>query len=354
MIHIRSVAGLLAALAVAAFTATPPGGSPTGGAPTGGGGTSASPSQAEPSGSGDGGSEPTGSARLGRGGMSVAFVPTMMAIESMQADGWDIEVSEFESTSTEIQAAVEGAVDMTSASAAATMTAIDAGLDSKFFLARYINEFVLVAKAGLETCESLDGMRVAIHAQTDITGLLTRSWFDKNCPDAAPNIQIVEGSENRLAGLLQDQLDASPLDMQNTQQIMDERPGDFVVVANFVEDFPLLAGVYSASPEYLEANEPLVKEFIRRHLEVWDQIYDDPQILIDESEERLPEVEPALIEPIVEQYLDLEIFQREGDLQEDRVTDTIEFFSEAAGFTNVGAYDDVVDRSYLDEVLAEE
>lgn len=300
-----------------------------------------------------GGSEPTGSLRLGRGGMSIAFVPTMMVIDAMQDDGWDIEVVEFESTSTEIQAGVEGAVDATSASAAATMTAIDAGLDFKFFLARYINEFNLVAKAEFPTCESLDGKRVAIHAQTDITGLLTKSYFAKNCPDASPEIQIVEGSENRLAGLLADQLDASPLDMQNTIQLQTERPDEFVVVANFVEDFPLLAGVYSASPEWLAANPELAKEFIRRHLEVWAQIYDDPQVLIDESTERLPEVEAALIEQIVNQYLDLEIFQQEGDLQEDRVQETIDFFSEAAGFTNVGSFDDIVDRSYLDEVLAE-
>ena len=295
----------------------------------------------------------SGSARLGRGTLSVAFVPTEMTIERMNAMGYEIEVTEFPSTSTEIQAATEGAIDIASASAAATMTAIDAGLTNKFFLARYINEFVLVAKKDFTTCESLDGRRVAIHAQTDITGLLTLNYFEQTCPDAEPDIQIIEGSENRLAALLQDQLDASPLDLQGWQQLEAERPGEFTIVANFVEDFPVLAGVYSAPPEFLAANEELITDFVRTHLEVWDEIYADPQLLIDESIERLPEVDPAVIPGIIEQYLELGILPQDGDLEEDKVQFTIDFFSEAAGFTNVGDFEDIVDRSYLDEALAE-
>jgi ABC-type nitrate/sulfonate/bicarbonate transport system substrate-binding protein len=301
--------------------------------------------------SGDG--EKSGSARFGRGTLSVAFVPTEMTIERMNEMGYDIEVTEFASTSTEIQAATEGQIDIASASAAAQMTAIDAGLTNKFFLTRYINEFVLVSKEGFDTCESLDGQRVAIHAQTDITGLLTLNWFEQNCPDAEPNIQIIDGSENRLAALLQDQLDASPLDLQGWQQLEAERPGEFQILANFVEDFPVVAGVYSAPPEFLADNEEMIKDFIRTHLEVWDEIYEDPDLLVQESEERLPEVDPELIPGIVEQYLELGILPREGDLGEEEVQFTIDFFSEAAGFENVGDFADVVDRSYLDEVLAE-
>lgn len=304
-----------------------------------------------PGATGDG--EKSGSARFGRGTLSVAFVPTEMTIERMNEMGYDIEVTEFSSTSTEIQAATEGQIDIASASAAATMTAIDAGLTNKFFMARYINEFVLVSKQEFDSCESLDGQRVAIHAQTDITGLLTLSWFEQNCPDAEPSIQIIDGSENRLAALLQDQLDASPLDLQGWQQLEAERPGEFHILANFVEDFPVVAGVYSAPPEFLADNEELIKDFIRTHLEVWDEIYEDPDILVRESEERLPEVDPELIPGIVDQYLELGILPRDGDLDEDVVQFTIDFFSEAAGFENVGDFGDVVDRTYLDEVLAE-
>jgi ABC-type nitrate/sulfonate/bicarbonate transport system substrate-binding protein len=285
--------------------------------------------------------------------MSVAFVPTAMTIERMNEMGYDIEVTEFPSTSTEIQAATEGAIDIASASAAATMTAIDAGLTNKFFMTRYINEFVLVSKQEFDTCESLDGQRVAIHAQTDITGLLTLNWFEQNCPDAEPNIQIIDGSENRLAALLQDQLEASPLDLQGWQQLEAERPGEFRILANFVEDFPVVAGVYSAPPEFLAGNEELIKDFIRTHLQVWDEIYEDPELLVNESKERLPEVDPELIPGIVDQYLELGILPREGDLEQDEVQFTIDFFSEAAGFQNVGDFADIVDRSYLDEVLAE-
>ena len=56
--------------------------------------------------------EKSGTARLGRGTLSVAFVPTEIVVERMNEMGYDIQVTEFPSTSTEIQAATEGAIDI--------------------------------------------------------------------------------------------------------------------------------------------------------------------------------------------------------------------------------------------------
>ena len=89
--------------------------------------------------------ERSGSARIGIGGWSIAYVPTAIVIDRMNELGYDIEAIETSGTSAQMQAATQGELDITSVSAAATMTAIDAGLDSTFFLTRNLNEFVLVA-----------------------------------------------------------------------------------------------------------------------------------------------------------------------------------------------------------------
>lgn len=312
-------------------------------APASEGAESEAPASEEP--------ERSGSARIGIGGWSIAYVPTAIVIDRMNEMGYDIEAVETSGTSAQMQAATQGELDITSVSAAATMTAIDAGLDSKFFLTRNLNEFVFVAKSQFDSCESLDGQRVAIHAQTDITGLLTINWFEKNCPDANPQIQIVEGSENRLAGLLQDQLDASPVDIGDAIQLERERPGEFTVLASFVDEFPVLQGVYAASPSWLAENEQLVKDFIQLHLEVWDEFYADPTSILPKAEELLPEIDPEVLAQLAEEYADKEIFPPDGDLAEEQTQYTLDFFSEAAGFQNVGSYEDVADRQYLDAVL---
>lgn len=330
------------------------------------GGTDESPDASEPAttSSPDGGESPddgeatdeperSGSARVGIGGWSIAYVPTAIVIDRLNEMGYDIEAIETGGTSAQMQAATQGELEITSVSAAATMTAIDAGLDSKFFLTRNLNEFVLVAKSEFDSCESLDGQRVAIHAQTDITGLLTLNWFEDNCPDASPNIQIVEGSENRLAGLLQDQLDASPVDIGDAIQLERERPGEFTVLAAFVDQFPVLQGVYAASPSWMAENEQLVKDFISLHLEVWDEFYADPSSILPKAEELLPEIDPEVLAQLADEYAEQEIFPPDGDLGEEETQYTIDFFAEAGDFQNVGGYADIADRTYLDAVLSE-
>lgn len=295
---------------------------------------------------------PSGSARIGVTAPSVAYVPTLIVAERMQEMGYNVEIVEFEGNSALIQASVDNLVDINSATVAAQMPAIDAGLETDFFLTRYLNEFVLVAKSEFQTCESLDGQRVAIHAQTDITGLLTLEWFEQNCPDAEPSIQIVSGSENRLAGLLQDQLDASPLDLQDTIRLQQERPDEFFVLANFVEEIPVLGGVYSAPPEYLAENEQLVTDFIAEHVAVWQEIADDPEFLIQESERLLPEIDPEALPEIVDQYAELGIFPLEDPLDLEAVDFSAEFFADAGGFANIGTADEIADRSYVEAALS--
>jgi len=341
---------ILVALLGAACTATP-------GAPTPAGPTPAAPTPAET----DDGQETaqptepqqTGTVRIGRGSLSIAYVPSEMAFERLTEMGYDLEITEFISTSTQVQAAAEGLSDISTITAAANVPALDAGLDFTFFLSRNLNEFVLVARSDLTTCESLDGLRVAVHSQTDITGLLTSNWLEENCPDANPDVQIVEGSENRLAGLLQDQLDASPLDIQDTQLLLAERPDDFHVLANWVTEFPLLGGVYAAPPDWLAENEEFVKDFIRVHLDVWDEIYANPDLLVEEAVARLPQADPEILEAVAMEYLEFEVLPPDGDLSEELVNQTLSFFAEAGGFENVGGFDEHANRSYLDEVLSE-
>jgi ABC-type nitrate/sulfonate/bicarbonate transport system substrate-binding protein len=297
--------------------------------------------------------ERSGSARIGSGGdISMATLPTLIVIDRMNELGYDVEMVQFGGSTSEVQAAVDGAIDISSASAPAQMAAMDAGLPNRFFLSRVINEFVLVARAEFDTCESLDGQPVAVHGLTSTDGLMTVNWLEENCPDAEPTVQIVEGSENRLVALLQDQVAASPLDLQNTVGLQAERPGDFEILGDYIADFPIYAGTFSASPEWMAANEQLVADFISLHLDVWEEIYEDSSILLERAEAELGQVDPELLPDIVQAYVDAEVFPRDGGLTEDAVLLTLEFSDQAADFQAIESYEDVATREYLDAALA--
>lgn len=290
---------------------------------------------------------------MGFPSLAVSAIPMHMAVERMNDMGYEIEIVVVGSPSVQMQAASQGEIDITTPNAAATLTAMDAGLPFKFFLGRYVNEFAMVASTDVTECADLDGLRIAIHSPTDITGLLLDDYLARECPAANPEIQVIDGSENRLAGILQGQIDATIMDIQSVELLFAERPDEYHVFANFPEDVPVLAGVYAANPEWMAENEELVKDFIRVQLDIFDDIYSNPDILVQETLTRLPEVDPAQVPNIVDRVIENEVFARDGGLGDEQAQLTLDFFNEAGGYESIQDLDDMMDRSYLDEVLAE-
>src|SRR5690606_34612449 len=123
-------------------------------------------------------------------------------------------------------------------------------------------------------------------------------------PDARPNILIVPGSENRVAGLLAGQLDASPIDSQNAAQLMAQRPDDFGTIASFSEDARILASVYFASDAWLESDAETVRTIAETYVEVLNDAAADPAELIARAQALLSETDPELVAGVAESWLE--------------------------------------------------
>src|SRR5690606_5634549 len=144
-----------------------------------------------------------------------------------------INLVDFESPETMSQAMVSGDIDLGWTSSGTVFAAIDAGAPVKAFLGHSRPDFAMIAKKGLDSCDDLDGQRLAVHSREGSTGTLTDSWLALECPDAKPQILIVPGSENRLAGMLTDQIDASPVDLFTSLQVLAEYPDQFHEIEGF-------------------------------------------------------------------------------------------------------------------------
>lgn len=299
--------------------------------------------------------EPSGggtSASFGFSGWSVGYLPTAIAIDRLADQGFQIEPVELGGNPNQLQAAAQGEIDITAI--AQQMDAVDQGVPLRFFLGGNSNEFVMVSRADLPTCESLAGRTVGIQSESSFVGQLAIQWQAQTCPTAEPEFTVIEGSENRLAALLQGQLDASPLDLQDWTLLEAERPGEFAITEDFTETHPILRAVFGASPDWLTDHEQLATAWIETHLDVYQEIYADPAILEQAATELLPELDPAAVPDIVAAFVEAQVWPADGGLQDADVQATIDFFNaDGEAYQNISSPADIVDRSYLDAVLAQ-
>ena len=95
-----------------------------------------------------------------------------------------------------------------------------------------------------------------------------------------------------------------------------------------------------------------MRDFIAVSLEVQAQIYADPAAFKARAQKFLSAEDPTVVSDAVDVYLRDKIFPQDGGLAPERVQQTIDFSAPTGGFKHVRAPADVVDRSYLDAVLA--
>ncbi len=278
---------------------------------------------------------------------SIVNVPMLIALERMEQTGYKVEQAEFQSPETMTLALQNGEVDFIGTSAGTAFSAIDAGFDGKAFLGMASADFLMVARKDLTTCEALDGKRVAVQSREGTTGVLSQRWFAEQCPTARPNIMIVPGSENRVAGLIAGQLDASPIDSQNTAQLMSKRPGDFTVIASFSESAKLLASVYVARTEWLEKNPDLVTELVKTYDAVVKDMEADPSILLDRTKALLADTDPAVVEEVAKGWLDRDVFVPAWGVTPATVDAAIAFYSSARPYAKIKTAADVATDQFV-------
>ena len=289
---------------------------------------------------------------FGFSGWAVGYLPTAVAIDRLAEMGYDIEVAELGGNSKQLQAAATGAVQITAI--AQVMDAIDQGLDSRFFMGANTNEFLLVSKADLTSCESLDGKTVGIQSTGSFVGQLAIQWLAQTCPDTKANLTVIEGSDNRLAALLANQLDSSVVDLQDWTLLQRAKPDEFTVTGDFTKMMPIMRAAFAAPQSFIADNPQLIEDWIRVHLDVYRESYANPDLLVEKGRELLGEIDPEAMPSIVEAFLAAQVWPLDGGLSDREVMDTINFFNnDGQPFENIKTPADVANRGPLDKVLAE-
>jgi NitT/TauT family transport system substrate-binding protein len=317
--------------------------------------TSSAPAESEPAESEPAEAEGTTEFTVAFTTPGVSSVPLLEAIERLNADGYTIEAPTVGSSELAVDGVCRGEFAFSSGATNAVLLADQAGCDIKVVGNRVDNEWTVYAATDITECADLDGRRLAIHSEGAVSTAMVRNYIETNCPGTEPEYLIIEGSQNRLAALLADEIDASPLELADAI-IVDEQAADrYALLASLAQQLPELkpTAVY-ANGEFISANPGSVQALLQAQVEVHRDIAEDPALFRDLILKHLPETDEATLDIVVDQYLELELLGVNGGMDEAGIEYTLNFFNDALDDLDGSlTVEDVSDLSHLEAVLDE-
>ncbi len=289
---------------------------------------------------------------VGLPSIGVSHVPFLAAMDELRAQGYTIETPEFADSDLAIEATSKGEIQFSLAGAAPIP--ISRGVDLTVFLDRVGNEWAFYGIKDIGSCDDLEGMRVAIHAEVSTSTSMLRDWLAAECPDVEPQYVVIPGSPNRYTALVTDQVDASPVELPDAVRLLAEEGDRFHEITSFAASLPdLHPGLIYGNPSFMEANPETVKDIIRAVLEQHRKVAGDAAYLAEITREYYPEADDASLDEIAQAYVDLGLFDVNGGLTPENLQFTIDFYTNG-GFAEPGlTVDEMADLSYLADVLEE-
>jgi len=290
--------------------------------------------------------------------IGLSSVPFLAAIDDLRDQGYEIETPEIAESELVTEGVAQGEFQFGSGANNSSLAAVAQGAEIRWVVDRTLNEWQVYAREGIEGCEAVVGSRVAIHSPGSVSGAMLRDWVANNCPeDVASSYEplIIEGSQNRLAALLADQIDTSPVEFGDALVL--ENEGGFARVVSFATDLPGLhpTSVYG-NAAWMSDNPEATTLLVKALLEQNRRINSEDGYLMSLYEEYLPEEAGSEnAEAIVNAYIEAGIFPDDGGLDDEAVEYTIGFFGPdgTGDVETVLSPDDVADLSYLEAALDE-
>jgi NitT/TauT family transport system substrate-binding protein len=304
----------------------------------------------ESTGGGGGGGGETQSFTIGFTTPGIPSVGLLEAIETLKAEGYEIETPEVAEPELLVEGIINGEFQFSSETTTAALLGAQLGGDIKIIADLTLNSWTLYGTSDITECADLDGKRLAIHSEAGVSTAMVRNYIEAECPEASPDYLVIAGSPNRYAALLAGEIDASPLELSDAIALENEAGDEFNQLTNFAESLPTVhpTTVYG-NGEFMSENPELTQALLVSLLEQNRQISEDPAYLQELIEKHLGGVPD--IEEVAERYAPL--FPTDGGLDEQAVKDTIAFGVDAQVIEEGLTVDQAADLSYLEAAREE-
>ncbi len=289
-------------------------------------------------------------------GLSTA--PYLAALDALRGQGYTIDIPIIESSELLTQGVAGGQFAFGSGANNSVLAAIEAGANLRVITSRVSNEWTLyVRTATIKTCADLAGKKLAIHSEGAVSTAMVRNYIKSKCPGTEPLYVVIPGSPNRLAALLADQIDASPLELSDSIKVDTQAADRFSLMASLAQDLPDLqtTSIY-VNGDFAKANPGTVLALVKAVITEYRRVGGDAAALQAAAEKYTADsIDAATIGAAAKKYVELKMFPANGGITKANLDYTAKFFGPAGtGHTKTDfTLDQWVDLSFLDAVLAE-
>jgi len=283
----------------------------------------------------------------------VKDVPLLMALDSLEEQGYTTEVVNFGKSSLIPPALILGDIDVGSVNTTLCWAAIAQGADIVTLVGRVKPTFLLITTTDVRTCSDLDGKVLTFPSRQSVGYVMFEEYLDQNCPGTSPEVLLISGSANRVAGLELAEVDGAYLELEHWLRLQEIAPGKFHILIDFGTEFPeVLIETYCVRREWAEENREQVEDFVRALLVAHRSVIADPQLLRDGVVKYLS-FDATQAQALAEAYLLQEAWDPDGQLNSQNIQATLDFLSAADMLPANLTVEDVADLSYLNAVLDE-
>jgi len=203
-------------------------------------------------------------------------LPELMAIDAMNAQGYDMSDKQLNGDVLPFQALESNQGQILGASLPSAALAVEAGSTIKIISARNQNQVVWVAGDKYKDCSKLDGQKVGIFSDTGGYTILMKLYFAKACPDVKPTYVTIPDSPVRAQAVATNKIGGTALGLSDAIALQQSNPdGTFFVL-------PLNEEIPGVGDEYIYANSQTLKDhptiaaaFVAEQLKAIRQIYGD-------------------------------------------------------------------------------
>jgi len=322
--------------------------------------TQATQTQAPPTGTPQASVQNTKSFWIGFTSVGLSSAPFLAAIKDLNENkGYDISTPILAQSELVTEGVAQGQFAFGSGANNSVLAAVEKGANLKVLVDRVANEWTLYVATDIEACEDLAGRTLALHSAGAVSTAMVHNYLETECPGTQPTEQFIEGSPNRVAALLADQIDASPLELGDSVTI-DAQAGDrYHLLSSFSADLPDLktTSIY-VNGDFAAQNPQSVRDVVQAVIEQFRAVGSDAEAL-KAAAMADPNVAQAInedtIDAATQKYVELGMFDANGGVTEENLQYTAEFFGpDGTGSTEaVVPLKDWTDLSFLNDVLDE-
>jgi ABC-type nitrate/sulfonate/bicarbonate transport system substrate-binding protein len=279
--------------------------------------------------------------------LDVRDVPTLMALDTMAAQGYTVERVDMSSSALVADALARGDADMAAANVQTIWSAIGEGAGVRTVMQKFGSTLTLVTTQELQACADLQGRSIGVAAANNTNTSLMLEYIDQTCPGTEPQLVVIPENDGRLAALASGQLDGALMQSEQVVLLESQAPGRFHQLGHLYELFAdiLNQGVYVNS-DFAAQHPEIVKDYIRAVLLSYREVIAHPETLYKETTDRIG-LDPADAQATGQAYLDVGFWDANGGLTEQRVQTTLDFLQKRDAVPASLTVANVADLSYL-------